>query len=143
MSIAPTKQLSKEFSDRLVFALKEKNRVPSPTELAHDFNLRWRGSPVTVNAVRKWLTGEAIPTQDKLEVLAYLLNTSKEWLRWGSNSIQKFSYSKPIQSSFSSSSLDADLSRNFLQDYSLLSPEHKKLLDAVVKVLLTEQKNKT
>lgn len=52
----------------------EKGKTLSPTALARDFNLRWRGMPVTVNATRKWLMGDAIPTMDKIETLSSMLN---------------------------------------------------------------------
>lgn len=41
------------------------------------------GTPVTPHAVRKWLIGEAIPTQEKILVLAKWLNVSAAWLRFG------------------------------------------------------------
>jgi hypothetical protein len=41
--------------------------------------------PVTVHAARKWLVGEAIPTQDKLRALAQWLGVTAEWLRFGSD----------------------------------------------------------
>jgi hypothetical protein len=89
MSEEPSNHVSLEFSRRLESLPLSNNRTLSPTALARDFNLRWRGAPVTVNAVRKWLVGDAIPTMDKLTVLASLLDTSEDWFRWGDNSVQK------------------------------------------------------
>jgi hypothetical protein len=74
---------TKAFSLRLEAQLKRNNKPLSPTALSRAFNERWRGAPVTVNASRKWLLGQAIPTMDKLTVLASLLNTSYDSLRWG------------------------------------------------------------
>ncbi len=72
------------FSDRLRQALKDAHYSPdSPTKLAREFNLRFDGHPVTVHAARKWLVGEAIPTQEKLRMLALWLGVSAEWLRFG------------------------------------------------------------
>jgi hypothetical protein len=72
------------FSGRLQQALKDANYSPdSPTRLAREFNLRFDGRPVTVHAARKWLVGEAIPTQEKLRMLALWLGVSTEWLRFG------------------------------------------------------------
>lgn len=73
----------KEFSDRLNKALKEAGYRSSPTELANLFNVRYTGHAVTVHAARKWLVGESIPTQDKLRVLAEMLDVSAVWLRFG------------------------------------------------------------
>lgn len=72
------------FSQRLQQALREADYSPdSPTQLAREFNVRFAGRPVTVHAARKWLVGEAIPTQEKLRVLSQWLGISAEWLRFG------------------------------------------------------------
>lgn len=73
-----------DFSSRLQKALKDAGySAYGPTELAHQFNIRFSGHPVSVHAARKWLMGEAIPTQDKIRVLAEWLVISAEWLRFG------------------------------------------------------------
>src|SRR5690606_31793895 len=51
-----------------------------------EFNARFNGRQVTVHAVRKWLIGDAIPTQEKLRILANWLGVSAEWLRFGEGS---------------------------------------------------------
>jgi hypothetical protein len=117
----------------------QKNKTLSPTALARDFNLRWRGTPVTVNATRKWLTGESIPTMDKLTVLANMLDSSEDWLRWGDKSVQEPLNNSYAQAITSVRSNFQDLERALLQDYRLLSPIHKKLLKAMSEVLLKEQ----
>ena len=59
------------FSERLQQALRNAEYSPhSPTQLAREFNERFKGHPVTVHAARKWLQGESIPTQEKLPPLA-------------------------------------------------------------------------
>lgn len=74
----------KDFSDRLQQALRNADYSPdSPTQLAREFNVRFSGNPVTVHAARKWLVGEAIPTQEKLRALASWLGVPAEWLRFG------------------------------------------------------------
>ncbi|HXU93282.1 MAG TPA: hypothetical protein VFP33_06445 [Gallionella sp.] len=72
------------FSQRLAKALKEaKVDSGSPTLFAREFNRRYAGKPVSTHAARKWLTGESIPTQDKLRLLSSWLGVSAEWLRFG------------------------------------------------------------
>jgi len=62
------------FSERLQQALKNAHYSPdSPTRLAREFNIRFEGRPITVHAARKWLVGEAIPTQEKLRMIAQWL----------------------------------------------------------------------
>jgi transcriptional regulator with XRE-family HTH domain len=72
------------FSERLQQALRGAEYSPdSPTQLAREFNVRFEGRPITVHAARKWLVGEAIPTQEKLRTLAQWLGVPAEWLRFG------------------------------------------------------------
>jgi hypothetical protein len=74
----------REFSARLKLALTNVTEGPaSPTVLARNFNSRYPWQPITVHAARKWLLGEAIPTQDKLRVIAEWLAVSVMWLRYG------------------------------------------------------------
>jgi hypothetical protein len=74
----------KNFSNRLQKALQDAHYVfDSPTQLARNFNIRSGNHSITVHAARKWLVGEAIPTQDKLRTLAQWLGVSAEWLRFG------------------------------------------------------------
>ncbi len=73
-----------DFSERLQQALRNADYSPeSPTQLAREFNVRFSGRPITVHAARKWLVGEAIPTQEKLRTLAQWLGVPAEWLRFG------------------------------------------------------------
>jgi len=75
-----------DFSARLQQALRDADYSPdSPTQLAREFNIRFGGRPITVHAARKWLMGEAIPTQEKLRTLAQWLGVPAEWLRFGGN----------------------------------------------------------
>src|ERR1041384_3941309 len=72
------------FSQRLQQALKNAHYSPdSPTRLAREFNIRFEGRPITVHAARKWLVGEAIPTQEKLRMIAQWLGVPADWLRFG------------------------------------------------------------
>lgn len=73
-----------DFSERLQLALRNADYSPdSSTQLAREFNIRFSGRPITVHAARKWLVGEAIPTQEKLRTLAQWLGVPAEWLRFG------------------------------------------------------------
>lgn len=73
-----------QFSARLKKALKGAGEASeSPAALARLFNHRYPGKPVSNYAARKWLRGEAIPSQDKLRVLAQWLGVTNDWLRFG------------------------------------------------------------
>lgn len=123
------------FSKRLQGVLLQKGKSVSPTELARDFNLRWRGVPVTANATRKWLMGQSVPTLDKLSVVAQMLNTNEDWLRWGESPVTE------RNNELSNRSQNDELA--FTQDFKMLSESNKKVVNAVVEVLLKEQQKRT
>lgn len=77
-----------EFRHRLSDALAAVGVKASATALAREFNPRADGAGVTVHAARKWLKGEAFPTQERLSVLAGWLNVSAQWLRFGEGSME-------------------------------------------------------
>jgi transcriptional regulator with XRE-family HTH domain len=74
---------SQSFAERLRQALAGIGVRPSPTIVAQEFNQRYKGRNVTTHTVRNWLLGQAIPTQDKLRVLAEWLQVSPDELRFG------------------------------------------------------------
>lgn len=80
-----TEKSEKEaFSQRLKQQLAKNGwAVNSPTWLAKEFNLRFSGQAVSVQTASNWLSGNAIPSQDKLQVLSVWLNVSNQWLRFG------------------------------------------------------------
>lgn len=72
------------FAERLRQALtRGRRRVQKPSELAQQFNLRYRGTPISNQAAQKWLAGENKPTLDKIETLAQMFDVSVQWLRYG------------------------------------------------------------
>ena len=77
------------FAERLTAAMKRAGLEPRPSVLEKEFNTRYWGRAVTYQAVSRWLKGEAIPSQDKLEVLADLLAVEPQVLRYGEGVIRK------------------------------------------------------
>ena len=71
------------FAQRLRLALEACAVRASPTVVANEFNLRYWGRSITPHTARNWLLGKAIPTQDKLRVLADWLQVSPDELRFG------------------------------------------------------------
>lgn len=71
------------FAQRLHLALEACAVRASPTVVANEFNLRYWGRSITPHTARNWLLGKAIPTQDKLRVLADWLQVSPDELRFG------------------------------------------------------------
>lgn len=72
-----------EFSQRLRKSMEDAGYAVRPIVLEREFNQRYWGQPVTVQAVRRWLRGEAIPSQDKMQALAEWLNVEPHVLRFG------------------------------------------------------------
>ena len=81
-----------EFAKRLSDAMVQAGYALRPVVLEREFNTRYWGRSVTLQAVRRWLRGEAIPSQEKLQVLADWLKVEPQVLRFGEavrNSIQQ------------------------------------------------------
>lgn len=76
------------FAERLRNAMIAAGYEARPTVLEKGFNSRYWGRSVTVQAVRRWLRGEAIPSQEKLQVLAEWLRVEPQMLRFGEQAVQ-------------------------------------------------------
>jgi len=101
----------------------------SPTQLAREFNIRFEGRPITVHAARKWLVGEAIPTQEKLRTLAQWLGVPAEWLRFGgADGRGGEGGSAPARFESADVKLVADLQR--------LDPHHQAIAREFIRMLL-------
>ena len=72
------------FSDRLRAAMQAQKLEVSGSVLEREFNQRWLGDkPVRRQTVWKWLNGQAIPTQEKMQELAKWLKLDPHQLRYG------------------------------------------------------------
>jgi transcriptional regulator with XRE-family HTH domain len=72
-----------EFAERLRNAMLAAGYEARPAVLEKGFNSRYWGRSVTFQAVSRWLRGEAIPSQEKLQVLAEWLKIEPHALRYG------------------------------------------------------------
>ncbi|WP_245549297.1 hypothetical protein [Noviherbaspirillum massiliense] len=104
----------------------------SPTRLAREFNVRFTGSPISVHAARKWIVGEAMPTQEKLRTLAAWLGVSAEWLRFGTGG------SETDTSILSTRLQSEDLA--LLSDLQQLEDKHRQIVRTMIRMLLHAQK---
>ena len=93
------------FSDRLHTALAAAGQPVSPTAFTRAYNLRADGAAVTQHGARKWLYGEAFPTQEKLLVLARWLNVNASWLRFGDAEYGEYSRAALAEEHLSSGNL--------------------------------------
>lgn len=71
------------FAERLKQAMHAAGYEARPAVLERLFNLHYWGKPVTYQAVRRWLRGDSMPEQDKLQVLAEQLGIEPHVLRYG------------------------------------------------------------
>ncbi|MDR5875398.1 transcriptional regulator [Halomonas sp. CUBES01] len=71
------------FAERLKNAMQGAGYDVRSSVLEREFNLRYWGKPVTYQAVRRWLRGDSIPSQEKLQVLASWLAMDPHQLRYG------------------------------------------------------------
>lgn len=74
---------SKKFAERLRAAMAVAGYEAKPSVLEREFNLHYMGKPMTLHGVRRWLLGESLPRQDKLEALALWLGITPQTLRYG------------------------------------------------------------
>ena len=118
-----------QFSQRLQKTLRQTHHSPdSPTELAREFNIRFSGLPITVHAARKWLAGEAIPTQDKIRALAEWLAVPADWLRFGDDAARR----ETPRSAGDDSPADLEL----IADLRLLDEPHRRIVREFVRILI-------
>lgn len=71
------------FAERLKSSMQAAGYDTRPSVLEREFNLRYWGKPITFQAVRRWLRGDSIPSQEKLQVLARWLSVTPHYLRYG------------------------------------------------------------
>lgn len=71
------------FAKRLRAALDAAGIDPRAGVVEKRFNSRYRGAPVTSQAVSGWLNGRSIPRQDRIRVLAELTGVDAQVLQFG------------------------------------------------------------
>ena len=117
-----------EFAARLEGAMAAKSIKHSPTVLAKLFNSVFDGKSVTIISVRNWILGKSLPTQDKLVVLAKLLDTSAEQLRYGRHSEKTLTL---MNADGSESELTAS-QQQLVRKYIMLSSSQQRLVSDLV-----------
>lgn len=127
------------FSARLRTALESAGlKGVGPIVLAREFNANCVRLPVTPHAARKWLDGEAMPSQDNLQSLASWLHVSTHWLRFGGQAsiptsdailgLQAFDSAAPEYRVQRAAKLASELTR--------LTPDQQTVVEDVVGALL-------
>ena len=117
-----------EFAARLEQAMAAKSIKHSPTVLANLFNSVFDGRAVTVHTARNWILGKSLPTQDKLVVLAKLLDTSAEQLRYGRHSEKTLT----LQNADGSDTELTSTQQQLVRKYITLSKAQQRLISDLV-----------
>lgn len=127
------------FSERLKQQLALRHwPISSPTWLAREFNMHYQGQSVSVQTANNWLSGDAIPSQEKLRVLAVWLEVSAEWLRFGAEELVTQEVAE-LQRGYEGVRYNLqDLPNKFAQ----LSPRQKQAVYDVVEAMLEEKSKK-
>lgn len=118
-----------EFSKRLIEAIKKAGYEPRASVVERNFNLRYWGTSVSYQGVRRWLKGDSIPEQDKLTVLAQWLGVEPYELRYGQPVAERKEPDKPWYVGLSMD--DYEVITTFLK----LSSENKKIVKDVTLAL--------
>lgn len=122
-------QERQHFSDRLQDRLRKAGIKVKASVVAHEFNLRADGAAITTHAARKWLLGEAMPTHERMRILAGWLGVHASWLQYGDAENGDYASGSPVPDIHSSELM-------LIQDYRRL-PEHgQKILRQMMSSLL-------
>lgn len=118
-----------EFSKRLIAAIEQAGYEPRASVVERNFNLRYWGTSVSYQGVRRWLKGDSIPEQDKLTVLAQWLGVEPYELRYGLPVTERKEPDKPWYVGLTMD--DYEVITTFLK----LSSENKKIIKDVTLAL--------
>ena len=116
-----------EFAERLAAAMKSAGYEARPSVLEKEFNTRYWGQAVSYQAVARWLKGEALPAQDKLELICKWLNIEPQMLRFGEPLVHSIRTKKK--------KLDEAISyheREIFEAFLALPPEQKRVVREVI-----------
>jgi transcriptional regulator with XRE-family HTH domain len=112
---------------------RSQGAVRGAASIAREFNLRYEGTPVTAPAVRKWLEGKALPSQDKMRALARWLEVSPHWLRFGEAEGGTARAAPAVRQNAAAYRVDPQW---LTKKYEALSEPHKKIIVEVLIALL-------
>ena len=142
-------KLRQQFSERLK---KEFTRIgvpiSSPTQIANEFNGRYRATKVAAQTVRKWLLADAIPTQARLVALAGWLGVSPQWLRFGTGARKAAKLGEPTPDEIGAHTgvilvgQDHAALMPVVELLTKLSPANLRLVENIVRCVLAEQSSK-
>ncbi|NCT67403.1 MAG: transcriptional regulator [Rhodanobacteraceae bacterium] len=123
------KEEREAFSKRLAEAMRAAGYEPRPSVLSREFNLRYRGEPITFQSASRWLNGRSLPGQDKLQVLARLLGVEPHALRYGGSTSRIGEPRLPWDAALKPHDREA------VEGYLALPAQHRKLVRELIAAL--------
>ena len=120
------------FSGRLKSSLHAAGLPTEAGPFARAYNARADGASITVHAARKWLSGEAIPTHEKLVILSIWLGVNASWLRFGEPDDNVYGAGVVPEASVSTPALA------LLNDIMSLPESPRRIIRAIVDAFLVE-----
>jgi len=125
-----------KFCHRLADSMGNAAYEAQASVLVNEFNPHADGATVTVYGARKWLSGTAFPTQERLLILARWLNLSAHRLRFGEGN-----------ASDGIAAIAADMlplqELVLLNDFRLLDSLSKQLVQELVRTLIKNRSRRT
>lgn len=122
-----------KFSQRLAHAMQQAGYEPRPSVLFRLFNTNYRGRSVSVQTTSRWLNGQAIPAQDKLQVIADLLGVEPQALRFGTSARPRVAEPRPVWPAGVGSR-----ERHVIDTFLQLPPKKREVVGELVKMLSGE-----
>ncbi|TCZ84254.1 helix-turn-helix transcriptional regulator [Lysobacter sp. N42] len=119
-----------EFSKRLASAMRAAGWEPRPGVLLKHFNSTYHGRSVSFQTASRWLNGESLPAQEKLQVLAKLYGVAPEELRFGSTRARRVADARTDWPTDM-----AEVDRTMLQSYLGLGTVQRRLVRELVDAL--------
>lgn len=118
---------NQKFAERLIIAIDSKGLKRSPPVICRLFNSKYEGRPISSYTVRNWMLGKSFPSQEKIVLLAKLLDTSPEQLRYGR------SCEKTLISDFDGGEIEvANVDQQFFKRYLALTKMQRRVVRNVV-----------
>jgi transcriptional regulator with XRE-family HTH domain len=119
-----------QFSQRLAEAMRALGYESRPAVLFRLFNAKYRGSSVTFQTASRWLNGQSMPAQDKLQVLADLFGVHPHVLRFGGSPKNKVA---ETQAAWPAGAGVRE--RHVIEAFLALPPKRRELVGELVKAL--------
>lgn len=124
------------FSKRLIIAMERAGYPARPSVLEREFNSRYWGRSVSIQAVSRWLRGLSIPEQDKLQVLAEWLRVSPQALRFGDKAVSQMRESTGV---WENPQYSAE--REVFEAYLTLPLEQRKIIREVILAFVNKKQH--